>query len=190
MITYWDSAPESDPFYQAVKFSARMNTFAALASGASTFLLSIPLSTGVMRSEGMIQRRRRRGANAQRALWPERATVWHTQARPLPDAVLSLTVQNSQRPRLEKLRGQRKHAALPLVKHRIPQGVNGMYQIIFKRSGADIGTVHWNGAFHETLSLARTIVCKCEADVFRTVEVANGAEVCAELAPFGDIATA
>ena len=65
-----------------------------------------------------------------------------------------------------------------------------MYQIIFKRSGADIGTVHWNGAFHETLSLARTIVCKCEADVFRIVEVANGAEVCAELAPFGDIATA
>ena len=65
-----------------------------------------------------------------------------------------------------------------------------LYQIILKRSGVDIGTLHWSGAFHETLSLARMIAFKCEAEVFRIVEVAEGAEVCSELAPFGDIGAA
>jgi hypothetical protein len=41
MVTYWDSTPESDPFYQAVKFSARMNTYAALASGVSAGLFGV-----------------------------------------------------------------------------------------------------------------------------------------------------
>jgi hypothetical protein len=35
MVTYWDSAPETDPFFVAVRFSAKMNTRAALFSGLS-----------------------------------------------------------------------------------------------------------------------------------------------------------
>ena len=35
MVDYWDSVPETDPFYLAVKFSARMNKWAALFSGLS-----------------------------------------------------------------------------------------------------------------------------------------------------------
>jgi hypothetical protein len=30
MLTYWGGAPPSDPFWQAVKFSAAMNGWAAL----------------------------------------------------------------------------------------------------------------------------------------------------------------
>ena len=44
MVTYWDGATESDPFYQAVRFSARMNTYAALASGVSAVLFGLRIS--------------------------------------------------------------------------------------------------------------------------------------------------
>jgi hypothetical protein len=43
MLAYWDKTPDSDPFYQAVKFSARMNVFAAAASGVSAALIAIRL---------------------------------------------------------------------------------------------------------------------------------------------------
>jgi hypothetical protein len=43
MVSYWDSAPETDPFFQAVKFSALMNTWAAGFSCLSAFLFGIKL---------------------------------------------------------------------------------------------------------------------------------------------------
>lgn len=43
MVAYWDSTPDSDPFYQAVKFSALMNTIAALCSGVSAALVAMKL---------------------------------------------------------------------------------------------------------------------------------------------------
>jgi hypothetical protein len=43
MAMYWGHAPESDPFYQAVKFSATMNRYAAGFSGASAICMSIGL---------------------------------------------------------------------------------------------------------------------------------------------------
>jgi hypothetical protein len=45
MMTYWDSVPEHDPFYRAVKFSARMNRWAASFSGLSALCMSIELFT-------------------------------------------------------------------------------------------------------------------------------------------------
>lgn len=33
MVGYWDQAPEHDPLYIALKFSAQMNTVAAILSG-------------------------------------------------------------------------------------------------------------------------------------------------------------
>ena len=35
MLSYWDSTPENDPFYSAVKYGATMNRWAALLSGCS-----------------------------------------------------------------------------------------------------------------------------------------------------------
>lgn len=35
IVAYFDSTPETDPFFRAVKFSARMNTWAAGFSGLS-----------------------------------------------------------------------------------------------------------------------------------------------------------
>jgi hypothetical protein len=43
IVTYWGGAPESDPFYQALKFSARMNTIAAICSGCSATLFGVRL---------------------------------------------------------------------------------------------------------------------------------------------------
>jgi hypothetical protein len=43
MLTYWGSAPPTDPFYATVRFSAHMNTIAALLSGASALCMSIGL---------------------------------------------------------------------------------------------------------------------------------------------------
>ncbi len=43
MVSYYDSAPDTDPFYQAVKFSALMNTIAALCSGVSAALFAVKL---------------------------------------------------------------------------------------------------------------------------------------------------
>ena len=47
---YWGHAPESDPFYQAVKFSATMNRYAAGFSGGSALCMGV----------GLIIRQRRR----------------------------------------------------------------------------------------------------------------------------------
>jgi hypothetical protein len=41
MVTYWGRTPSEDPFYQAVIFSARMNKYAALASGLSALLFGL-----------------------------------------------------------------------------------------------------------------------------------------------------
>ncbi len=43
MLSYWDRTPENDPFYIAIKFSARMNMYAAILSGLSALCLSIKL---------------------------------------------------------------------------------------------------------------------------------------------------
>ena len=44
IIEYWDSAPETDPFRQAVKFSARMNRWAAAFSGASALCMAAKIT--------------------------------------------------------------------------------------------------------------------------------------------------
>jgi len=41
IVAYWDSTPPTDPFRQAVEFSARMNTIAATCSGMSAALFGI-----------------------------------------------------------------------------------------------------------------------------------------------------
>ena len=43
LIAYYDSTPETDPFYQAVKFSARMNRYAAFFSGLSALSMALRL---------------------------------------------------------------------------------------------------------------------------------------------------
>jgi Na+/proline symporter len=43
MVMYWDAAPDSDPFYVAVKFSAHMNKWAAGLSGASALCMAIKI---------------------------------------------------------------------------------------------------------------------------------------------------
>lgn len=43
MVTYFDSTPQSDPFYSAMRFSAEMNTWAAFLSGLSAPCLGIKL---------------------------------------------------------------------------------------------------------------------------------------------------
>jgi hypothetical protein len=43
MVTYLDGAPDTDPFYAAMKFSAFMNTIAALCSGVAAALCAIKL---------------------------------------------------------------------------------------------------------------------------------------------------
>jgi hypothetical protein len=40
MVTYWGGAPPNDPFYSAMKFSASMNTSAAVLSGISALCLA------------------------------------------------------------------------------------------------------------------------------------------------------
>ena len=41
MVDYWDSVPETDPFYLAVKFSAQMNKWAAIFSGLSALCVAV-----------------------------------------------------------------------------------------------------------------------------------------------------
>jgi hypothetical protein len=41
MLPYWDEVPEHDPFYRAVKFSARMNRWAAGFSGMSALCMGV-----------------------------------------------------------------------------------------------------------------------------------------------------
>jgi hypothetical protein len=43
IVMYWGQAPETDPFYQAFKFSARMNMVASVFSGLSALSFSIKL---------------------------------------------------------------------------------------------------------------------------------------------------
>jgi hypothetical protein len=43
MISYWGSTPENDPYLQAVKFSAAMNTLASCFSGVSAFCMGLKL---------------------------------------------------------------------------------------------------------------------------------------------------
>ena len=43
MVTYWNMTPDTDEFYQAVKFSASMNTRAAIFSGLSAAVLAVKL---------------------------------------------------------------------------------------------------------------------------------------------------
>jgi hypothetical protein len=43
IVAYWDSVPEHDPFYRTVKFSARMNRWAAGFSGLSALCTGIEL---------------------------------------------------------------------------------------------------------------------------------------------------
>jgi hypothetical protein len=43
MKPYWDSVPPDDPFFQALRFSARMNTVAAVLSGLSAACMGIAL---------------------------------------------------------------------------------------------------------------------------------------------------
>jgi len=43
MVAYWGSAPPTDPFYRAVKFSANMNRIAATLSGISALLAAIAM---------------------------------------------------------------------------------------------------------------------------------------------------
>lgn len=46
-VAYWDRTPSKDPFYNAVKFSARMNKYAAIFSGLSALLFGLgPLFGG------------------------------------------------------------------------------------------------------------------------------------------------
>jgi hypothetical protein len=44
MRAYYDQAPDTDPFFKAIKFSARMNSLAAVFSGLSASLLGVKLA--------------------------------------------------------------------------------------------------------------------------------------------------
>lgn len=43
MISYWGYTPETDPYYLAIQFSAKMNRWAAGFSGLSALCMSISL---------------------------------------------------------------------------------------------------------------------------------------------------
>jgi hypothetical protein len=43
MVSYWDRAPDTDPLYMALKFSALMNTWAAALTGASALAMAFKL---------------------------------------------------------------------------------------------------------------------------------------------------
>jgi hypothetical protein len=43
MGMYWDAAPPDDPFYIAVKFSAKMNRWAAALSGVSALCMAFKI---------------------------------------------------------------------------------------------------------------------------------------------------
>jgi len=46
IIPYWGRTPANDPFYQAVKFSAGMNRWAAGFSGGSALCMGLRLFLG------------------------------------------------------------------------------------------------------------------------------------------------
>jgi hypothetical protein len=41
MLSYWGGVPVNDPFYSAIRFSAKMNAFAAVFSGVSAVCMGI-----------------------------------------------------------------------------------------------------------------------------------------------------
>ena len=43
MVAYWDAAPPNDPLYVAIKFSAKMNRWAAGLSGLSALCMAIKI---------------------------------------------------------------------------------------------------------------------------------------------------
>jgi hypothetical protein len=43
MVSYWDRAPDADPLYIALKFSALMNTWAAALTGASALGMALKM---------------------------------------------------------------------------------------------------------------------------------------------------
>lgn len=43
IVPYWDETPKDDPYYKAIKFSAKMNQWAAGFSGLSVLCMSIRL---------------------------------------------------------------------------------------------------------------------------------------------------
>lgn len=43
MVSYWERAPDTDPLYMALKFSALMNTWAAALTGASALAMALKL---------------------------------------------------------------------------------------------------------------------------------------------------
>jgi hypothetical protein len=43
MSMYWGTAPPTDPFFKALKFSAEMNTWAAGSSGLSASLMALKM---------------------------------------------------------------------------------------------------------------------------------------------------
>jgi hypothetical protein len=43
MVPHYNQTPDNDPFYQAVKFSAKMNRWAALFSGGSALCMGVRL---------------------------------------------------------------------------------------------------------------------------------------------------
>jgi hypothetical protein len=43
MVAYWDAAPENDPLYMAIKFSARMNQWATGLSGLSAGCMALKI---------------------------------------------------------------------------------------------------------------------------------------------------
>jgi hypothetical protein len=45
--SYWDSAPPDDPFYVAVKRSAKLNAWAAGFSGLSAFLVFVKMALSI-----------------------------------------------------------------------------------------------------------------------------------------------
>ena len=60
-----------------------------------------------------------------------------------------------------------------------------VYQIVVQRNDGEIDTLYWSGSLEETISLARAISIKCEADRFRVTELdGGGAEAHSEEAPF------
>ena len=60
-----------------------------------------------------------------------------------------------------------------------------VYKIVVQRNDREIDTLYWNGSLEETISLARAISIKCEADRFRVTELdGGGSEAHSEEAPF------
>ena len=61
-----------------------------------------------------------------------------------------------------------------------------IYQVVFFRSGREMGKLYWNATLCEIEGLARSIALARNADNFQVIEVdGSGAEVYSEPRPFG-----